>query len=80
VESIGAFEAKTKFSSLLERAKHGERMTITQRGKPVAMIVPFAPERSARTQDLVDRMRRLAEGQTLGDLDIKEMINSGRRF
>jgi prevent-host-death family protein len=35
-------EAKAKLSALLERVKAGEEVTITDRGKPVARIVPLA--------------------------------------
>ena len=38
---IGVFEAKTHFSKLVDRAKNGESFTITQRGVPVAKIVPL---------------------------------------
>jgi prevent-host-death family protein len=34
-------EAKAKLSALLERVKAGERITITDRGDPVAQIVPI---------------------------------------
>jgi prevent-host-death family protein len=37
-------EAKAKLSALLERVKAGEEVTITDRGKPVARIVPLAFE------------------------------------
>jgi prevent-host-death family protein len=80
VETIGAFEAKTHLSGLLDRVARGERLTITKRGKPVAMLVPFEPERSTTGEDLVARMKQLAKGQMLGDLDIKGMIEHGRRM
>ena len=35
-------EAKAKFSEALDSAEHGEPVTITRHGSPVAMIVPFA--------------------------------------
>ena len=38
--SVGTFEAKTHLSELLERVARGERIVITNRGKPVAMLVP----------------------------------------
>jgi prevent-host-death family protein len=41
--TVGTFEAKTHLSALLERVARGERILITSRGKPVAMLVP--PER-----------------------------------
>jgi prevent-host-death family protein len=43
MHSVGTFEAKTHLTRLLERVAKGERILITNRGKPVAMLVP--PER-----------------------------------
>ena len=36
--TVGAFEAKTKFSELLDRVENGEDVIITRRGKPVARL------------------------------------------
>lgn len=36
-------ETKAKLSALLERVKAGEEVTITDRGKPVARIIPMPP-------------------------------------
>ncbi|WP_431269331.1 type II toxin-antitoxin system Phd/YefM family antitoxin [Dankookia sp. P2] len=38
--SIGAYEAKTHLSALLDRVARGESLTITRNGKPVARLVP----------------------------------------
>lgn len=38
--SVGAFEAKTHLSRLLEKVKEGAILTITVRGKAVAKLVP----------------------------------------
>jgi prevent-host-death family protein len=43
MSSVGAFEAKTHFAQLLERAERGEAITITRRGRPVARLVPIGP-------------------------------------
>jgi prevent-host-death family protein len=40
MDIIGAFEAKTHFSSLLERVAKGERFTIITHGTPIAQLVP----------------------------------------
>lgn len=37
---IGAFEAKNKLGALLDLVEHGEEITITRHGKPVARLVP----------------------------------------
>ena len=40
---IGSFDAKTRFSELINQAEKGEDIVITRRGKPVAKIVRFDP-------------------------------------
>lgn len=40
METVGTFEAKTHLTRLLERVARGERIVITNRGRPVAMLVP----------------------------------------
>ncbi|MBK5299502.1 MAG: type II toxin-antitoxin system Phd/YefM family antitoxin [Vicinamibacteria bacterium] len=41
-EDIGAFEAKTRLSELLEKVARGHVYRITKRGKPVAELRPIA--------------------------------------
>jgi prevent-host-death family protein len=40
IEDIGAFEAKTRLSELLEKVGRGHVYRITKRGKPVAELRP----------------------------------------
>ena len=39
-ESIGAFEAKTRLSELLEQVGQGRVFRITRRGRPIAELRP----------------------------------------
>ena len=39
-QTIGAFEAKTHFSELLEKVHEGTLFIVTKRGKPVAQLGP----------------------------------------
>ena len=41
IELVGAFEAKTHLSALLERVATGESFRITKRGRPVADLRPI---------------------------------------
>jgi prevent-host-death family protein len=45
---IGAFEAKTRLSELLDRVDKGQVYVITKRGRPIAELRPAA--RGARLQ------------------------------
>ncbi len=41
-EDIGAFEAKTRLSELLDKVSRGHVYRITKRGKPVAVLRPLS--------------------------------------
>jgi prevent-host-death family protein len=76
---VGAFEAKTNFSALLERAERGEQIVITRRGKPVARLMPLAPADGEASQAMA-RLRELRKGTTLGGLSWKELRDAGRKY
>ena len=40
LKQIGSYDAKTKLPEILRRVEAGESFTITNRGKPVADVVP----------------------------------------
>ncbi|HXR38317.1 MAG TPA: type II toxin-antitoxin system prevent-host-death family antitoxin [Terracidiphilus sp.] len=41
---VNLYEAKTQLSSLVDRAARGEEIVIAKAGKPMARLVPPAPE------------------------------------
>lgn len=65
--TVGAFEAKTKFSELLDAVERGEEVVITRRGLPVARLMAVAGrDEAARVAALVADIRETREqlGQT----------------
>lgn len=42
--TVNLYEAKTKLSSLVERAANGEEIVIAKGGKPRARLVPIEPK------------------------------------
>ncbi len=77
MDRIGAYEAKTRFSSLLEEVAKGKRVLITKRGKPVAQLVPVESRDLDETiKEILDFRRK----HSLKGLSLKEMIEEGRRF
>jgi prevent-host-death family protein len=80
--TVGAFEAKTKLSELLDAVERGEEITITRRGEPVAKLVPVSSgDERARIRALIDEIRQTRQGLTLGGgVTIKELIEEGRRY
>ena len=77
--TVGAFEAKTHLSELLDRVEKGEEITITRHGLPVAKLLPIDHWDRVAVRGAIDELRRLRKGTRLRGLKIKDMIEEGRR-
>ena len=77
-KTVGAFEAKTHLSELLDRAATGERFTITKRGKPVAMLVPLEEEPRMTPEEAMAAIRAARVGASLGGDTVRDLIDEGR--
>ena len=77
---IGAYEAKTNFSKLLEKVASGEEITITKHGTPVARLVPVKKRHSVdERRAAIARWQELSKGLSLGGLRIRDLISKGRK-
>jgi len=63
--TVGAYEAKTKFSELIARAAKGESFVVTKNGRPVARIDP------------VENVQQLAEARATGERILARMDARG---
>jgi prevent-host-death family protein len=78
-KTVGAYEAKSKLSELLDLVERGKTVTITRHARSIARLVPAA-------EPSVDRMvfshiRAMRERLALGAGEsAKELINAGRRI
>ena len=61
--TIGAYEAKTRFSELIARAEKGESFTITKNGRPVARITQTEAFDRERAQRAFEELRELRDSQ-----------------
>ena len=77
---VGAYEARTHFSRLLERVRKGERITITKRGTPVAMLVPVEQTKRQRSvSEAIEEILEFRKHHKLDGLTIRQLIEEGRR-
>ncbi|MFP6773837.1 MAG: type II toxin-antitoxin system prevent-host-death family antitoxin [Alphaproteobacteria bacterium] len=76
---VGAFEAKTHLSALLEKVSRGEEVLITRRGKAVARLVPAETADQSRISAAIDELLTLRAEVTLKDADWKTLRDEGRR-
>lgn len=80
METVGAYEAKTHLPRLLDRVAHGETITITKHGVPVALLIPVETGARCNAKEVIDEIKRLRKGRNLGDLTIRQLIQEGRRY
>lgn len=81
MDTVGAYEAKTHLSRLLDRVAGGEILTITRRGHPVARLVPVGDDAVHRSRQAARRIfqrRKRLNGASLPEL--LETVHEGRRF
>ena len=56
LSSVGAYDAKTRLSELLDRVERGEQIVITRHGRPIARLIP---ERSRDIAQAIDALNRI---------------------
>lgn len=64
MRTVTASEANQSFSRLLGEAKAGAEITITQRGEPVAKLVPIGLSTEERARRAVAMQAAIAEWET----------------
>lgn len=79
---IGIFEARNRFSELIEAAERGEEVVVTRRGRPVVRLssVDDAQLRADRAQEVLKRLDEHRERihKRLGRAFTREEIISAR--
>lgn len=76
---IGAFDAKAKLSELLRAVQHGQRYTITLRGRPVADLVPSESSVRQDARAAVEAMRSMRKVCGVSGKTLVEWVAEGRR-
>ncbi len=78
LEKIGSYEAKTKLPEILRRVEAGEAFTITNRGKPVADVIPSRASGRLKIQAAIANILKAAK-HTVSDEELKKLKDSGRK-
>ena len=80
MEMIGAYEAKTHLPKLLDRVAHGENLTITRHGKPVAKLIPVTSDQE-RAREALNHIIELRKHIKLAPLaELMAMAHEGHRY
>ena len=80
MKQLGAYEAKTHLSQLLDDVERGESFAITKHGRPVAWLVPVSSGRTGMTvTQAIEGLRKFRVGRRLAGVGLKELVDDGRR-
>jgi len=75
---VGAYEAKTRLSQLLDQVARGEEIIITKHGVPVAALKPLPDSRQQNPQAAIAAIKTFRKEHRLAGLSISQMIDEGR--
>lgn len=76
---IGSYEAKTKLPELLRQVKAGKSFTITNRGVPIADLVPSKAKSKEDRIEAIEKFRKfMRDRPPIHGVNIKELIEEGR--
>ncbi len=78
MREYGVYEAKTKLPDLIKQVQQGERVTITNRGEPVADLVPSASRAAQQTKEAIAAIKAMRSG-IIDQAQFSEMRRRGRR-
>jgi prevent-host-death family protein len=80
---VNLFEAKNRFSALIDQVEEGEEVTITRRGRAVARIVPVATDGAKAKQAVAEldalRQNIASRGHSFPWTELKAYRDEGRR-
>lgn len=77
--TIGAYETKTHLADLLRQVRAGQGFTITQRGEPVADLVPVGSVARRAGQTAALQMQDFMNEALVGvPCDIDALLEEGR--
>ncbi len=74
---VGTYEAKTRFAELIQRVRRGERITITHRGVPVAVLLPVEASSVQPVDEVIAAIKAFRQGRSAG-VPLKTLIEEGR--
>jgi prevent-host-death family protein len=77
-EEIGSYDAKTKLPEILRRVADGETFTITNRGKPVADLIPSRVGDRRTTETAINNILKAKKHKISNDI-LGDLKASGRR-
>lgn len=78
MQEIGSYDAKTKLPKILRQVQAGESFTITNRGRPIADLMPSRREHHTKAEIAISNILK-AKRLSLPDTELTELRQFGRK-
>ncbi len=78
LKEIGSYDAKTKLPEILRRVEAGEAFTITNRGKPIADLIPSRTRRRQKTEAAISNILKAKKHKISNEI-LNTIKESGRK-
>ncbi len=78
LERVGSYDAKTKLPEILRRVESGESFTITNRGKPIADLIPSRSSSKLKTESAIRNILK-AKKHKMPDSLLTELKEENRK-
>ncbi len=78
LETIGAYEAKTRLPEILRQVEAGSSFTITNRGRPVADVIPSRHQSHLKAQLAIENILA-AKKYPVTDDTLQSFRSAGRK-
>ncbi len=78
MREIGSYDAKTKLPEILRRVEAGESFTITNRGRPVADVVPSSSASHEKDQAAIENILA-AKKHPVSDETLTNLRGAGQK-
>ncbi len=78
LKEIGSYDAKTKLPEILRRVEAGESFTITNRGKPIADLIPSRASHRHKAESAISNILN-ARKHRISDSFFAELKEADRK-
>jgi prevent-host-death family protein len=80
--TVASLEAQNSLPQLLRRVAQGEEIVITEEGKPVAKLAPYAATEHHDAAQIIEEFKAYSrrQGRTLAGITTRELMEEGRRY
>ncbi len=79
MREVGAFDAKTHLSEILDAVERGETIIVTRRGKPIAKLAPWQGERMS-VDEIAREFGKIRQSAQAPEGGVRGLIEEGRRY